>query len=175
MRIGNPRLVRLGSLAKGAIIEPGDGELIVPPYIQPVIELSAPLDRVFSDAQTPGALQDDSHIKTLAIARNGVNALTVTDGPTMTKGLWSFTASHTFMFSGTTDMTKRSYVALIDPDTNVGPLWQYTHITGFQRGASINFFAAFQRDGFFFRLQQDATIAADLFWLAASIFARRVL
>ncbi len=71
MRIPNPRLLRIGGLTRGAIVEQGDSELILTPVMQPVIELTSPIARVFQPA-TMGGVQEDSFYASTEYRQVGV-------------------------------------------------------------------------------------------------------
>ena len=179
MKIPNPRLVRLAGLTRGAIIEQGDAELVVPPYLQPVVRLGAPVDK--SNPTLPiGAgppFQEESFLYSTAVAQVGVNAGGSFDAATLARGSWEMDFHAVFFFVGTGNGLNQSLVYIIDPDGGIFGLIIFQHFT-------INAMVAsrmsavpliFQRDGFRLGHSRSATVAGDVLGFNVSIVARRTM
>ena len=176
MRIANPRLIRLAGLAKGAIIERGDGELIVSPLIQPVIELVSPISRVFNVPQAVPTSQfvDDSIIKASLDSVVGASAGLVADAMVLAKGLWLIKIHASFGFFGTRNVARISSIYLGDPASNTAQLIPFVHHAGVQAGEWQGL-VMFDNDGWRLGQARDASVALDEITLASSISAFRVL
>src|SRR6267378_7699123 len=172
MLIPNPRLARYGGLVKGAIIEPGDGTLILPPIIQPIIELTSPVTRGFSAGQAvPGgtAFFDDSFFKSDRLTQAGVGALTTIQiTPTLAAGSWVLDFACSFGFTGTTALGNNSGLIMQDPDGNNIQIFEWVHITGNFGSQSSSWRFTFQRDGFFVFISRGITVAADNVYISGS-------
>jgi len=174
VRIPNPRLVRLGGITKGAIVEPGDGNLLVPGVLQPSIELSAPVDKVFISPVV--AQVEDSFMvydtQTQVGATGGVNRNIVS----FARGLWSFDVTFSGMFSGTTNAAGGDDgIQIVDPDGAAILIFVLPRITGAQQSAQVKMNVAFQRDGWKFAIVTFATVAADALRISSAINARRLV
>jgi hypothetical protein len=174
VRIPNPRLVRLGGISKGAIVEPGDGNLLVPAVLQPSIELSAPVDKVFISPVV--AQVEDSFMvydtQTQVGAVGGVNRNIVS----FARGLWSFDLTFCGMFTGTTNVAGGDdCIQMVDPDGAAMVFFLLPRITGAQQSAQVKMNVAFQRDGWKFAIVTFATVAADALRILSSINARRLV
>ena len=176
MRIANPRLIRLGGLAKGAIIERGDGELIVSPLIQPVIELTSPISRVYSIVQAvPAGNLDDSIIKGAADNFAGAGGPNTVDAVTLAKGLWLLKIHAAFTFAGLTNLVRISSVYLGDPAGNNGVLIPFGHLNLAAQNGVWEGLLMFDNDGWRIGQARDITIAGDAVTIASSIACFRVL
>ena len=174
MRIPNPRLVRLGGISKGAIIEPGDGNLAVPAILQPVLELSSPVDKVFVSPVV--AQVEDSFMiydtQTQVGVAGGVNRTIVK----FARGAWSFDLTFSGAFTGTTNAAGGDdAIQMFDPDGGAMVLFVLPRITGAQQSAQTKMNVIFQRDGWGFAIVTFATVAADALRILASINARRLV
>jgi hypothetical protein len=175
MRVPNPRLTRLAGLTKGAIIEQGDGELLVSPLLQAVLELSSPLNVVFALGQIPSGNYDDSFYKADSVSVNGASALVGLTIAAMNRGPWVLEIQGVFVFTGTTNTARNSFIALVDPDANPAAIFQFPHIAGAYQHFRTILHLTFQRDGFSLNLTRDITIAADFVYVQGSVNARRLL
>lgn len=128
MKIGNPRLVRLASLTRGAITERGDGEIIVPTLVQPVATLSSPLKILSNPAPIT---TDDSVGVQIDRTLNGVNGPATVQYLILTKGFWRFTVFGTLIFTGTTNANQSSGIQLTQPGSGAALklLWVF-HVNG---------------------------------------------
>jgi hypothetical protein len=182
MRIPNPRLIRLAGLTKGAIVEGGDSELIVTPVLQPIIELSSPIDRVFTAAQV-GGTADDSILIEARSKLTGIQAAATADILTFSRGLWILELGGVFIFNSTTTQNSdSSYLAIVDLGGNICNLIEFPHQNIGAAGAGVQWTLArrvqlnFQRDGFILRFRQGAMVAAgDILAVTFSINALRLL
>ena len=174
MRIPNPRLVRLGGISKGAIIESGDGTLAIPAVLQPSIELSSPVDKVFVSPVVNQA--EDSFMvydtQTQVGVAGGVNRNIVS----FARGAWSFDLTFSGMFTGTTNAAGGDdAIQMVDPDGGAIVFFVLPRITGAQQSAQVKMNVVFQRDGWKFALVTFATVAADVLRILSSINARRLV
>jgi hypothetical protein len=187
VRIPNPRLVRLGGLTRGAIVEPGDGELIISPLVQPVIELTSPLDVLYANAAVhpsasgggaAGTQADDSFyiqnrsIQIGAVAGNSV-ILAI-----FAKGQWLFEINHVFQYSVAAQLDRRYGVFLADPALATAALLEaYTNgplsgVLAHRRELRITF----QRDNFaLYHITSATAGAGDNVSSAVMVNARRIL
>lgn len=174
MRIPNPRLIRLGGLTRGAIIEPGDGELIVSPLVQPVTELASPIVRCFPAPIAQTQLFDDSYVQYASAFVNGAGAGTIIDFLIMSRGKWSFDLTFVSQFTGASNSSV-SYLFLQDPAGNITRIFQGASVNGTAVALQGRFDFTFQDDNFQFRLANGATAINDVISTFASVNARRVL
>lgn len=179
MRIPNPRLIRLGGITKGAIVEKGDGELIVSPLIQPVIDLVSPTARVFpTPAATLGTVAapwEDSFTAFNHDVGQGVNAGGTTDLAIMARGMWRFWVMAGFAFVGTQAFTNFSGLAIVDPAGNEAALIEFPHVNNTWFHIARQFDFAFQADGFILRHRTGARVALDGFFSSVQVVAARLL
>jgi len=174
VRIPNPRLVRLGGISKGAIVEPGDGKLIVPAILQASIELSSPVDKVLVSPVV--TQQEDSFCvydtQTQVGAAGGVARSIVSMG----RGMWSFDITFSGMFTGTTNPAGGDDgIQFDDPDGAAMVLFILPRITGAQQSAQLKMNVVFQRDGWKFVIATFATVAADNLRIVTGLNARRLV
>lgn len=174
MRVPNPRLIRLGSVTRGAIIEPGDGELILSSVMQPMLELSSPVDNVFGAPAGP-VDAEDSFIQSALTRQIGASAASQVLFAKMSRGAWSVDVQFAGQFTGTTAALVVSNLTLVDPDGSSAILFNLSHYNNQFLSVAHRYHFVFQRDGFNFRLNAGATVAADQMTVSASINARRLL
>lgn len=176
MRVANPRLIRLAGLAKGAIVERGDGELIVSPLIQPVIELVSPVSRTFGVGQAvPVGNLDDSIVKGVSDNISGAAAANVVDTVTLAKGLWLIKIHSSFAFFGTRNLARLSSVYLGDPSTNNAILIPFQHMPSVAQNGEWQGLLMFDNDGWRIGQARDITVALDEITITSSISCFRVL
>jgi len=175
VRVPSPRLIRLGSIVGGSIAEPGDGEYSVPGILQPIIELSSPVDKIL--VSPVADVQNDSFCVFDTIARSGITAGVNRDIVTMKKGLWAFDVTFSGMFTGTTNVVLGSDdgIQFTDPDGAALILFGMPRITGAQQAVQLTLRFAFQRDGWKFTIISFATVAGDNLRLTTALNARRLL
>jgi hypothetical protein len=180
MRIPNPRLLRLAGVSRGAIIEAGDGELIVTPVMQPVLELTSPLNKVFPNTvpTANGTLQEDSVFVEGRNQINGVQALTTTQIALFARGAWILEAKLVMQaLLGATQNADFGGLLLADPDGNtVDLLTAAFGPVNFYLTAVRVIHVTFQRDNFaLFHRQPAMANAGDFLFLNTSCNCRRVL
>jgi hypothetical protein len=175
MRIPNPRLQRIASLVKGAEIEPGDGELILTPLIQPIIELTSPVNKVIAPGITISGTFDDSFFKFERSAAAGISAGGSFLIVTIAAGAWEFEIESVFQFSGTNNQAAVSQINLLDPDGVQAPIFEWANMTSANMMGHARIRITFQRDGFQWQIVRSATVGGDLINLNCSINAKRIL
>lgn len=181
MKISNPRLIRHGGFVGGAIIESGDGDLIIPGLVQQVIELGDPISRVFGSAQAlplnPGLQTEQSFFKSAFINVVGAGAGSTATVALIAKGVWHFQVSATHGFFGTNNAAVRSDVLFQDGDGNQVELAAFPNVIG-RDSVTMDFVVSIERagtaipSGFF--IQSAATIAADGLWINTFIYGKRI-
>jgi hypothetical protein len=180
VRIPNPRLLRLAGLTKGAIVEQGDGELIVSPVQQPIIELASPINVVVASPNTLGstlAPWDESFFIHSREGVGGIFAATTRDLVTLARGAWEFECEVSYSWN-LASVTSFSGLYLIDPDGIVSSIVEFAHqVAGLQFAAvERELHLELQRDGFILRFFRAATTAApDTASLMVSVNGRRIL
>jgi hypothetical protein len=180
VRAPNPRLIRLAGLTRGAIVEQGDGELLVSPLQQPIIELASPLNIVTPSPNILGTTAnplDESFYIESKEAVNGIVVATTRQLVTLAKGAWELECGVSYSWN-LASFTTFSGLYLKDPDTNQAAMVEFSHqVAGLQFAAvEREFHLIFQRDGFqliFFRAATSA--AGDNASLHVSINGRRIL
>jgi len=187
VRLPNPRLVRLGSVAGGAIVEAGDGELVVPPYIQPTLELSSPVNKIYTATAPAVGVQSDSFFSDYRTFVAGVAAQQAVDLALLSKGAWALELFLSLQLSGSTaqnlaDGTGQSGLFLLDPDGNISGLIVFNNMLAGVAGQMFwgdmerTVHLVLQRDSFKLTQYVGATAGADArLAIQTSINARRVL
>jgi len=187
VRLPNPRLVRLGSVAGGAITEQGDGELVIPPYVQPIIELSSPINRIATPSAPLIGRQTDSFFVDARTFTAGVTVQAATTLATMSRGSWVLEVFTSLQLTGSTaqnagDGTGQSGLFLQDPDGNLSGLIAFNNMLGgvaaqmFWDAMERTLHFIFQRDDFLLLQYTGATAGADArLAIASSINARRIV
>ena len=171
MIIPNPRLVRLAGLTRGAILEDGDGELIVPAIIQPVATLESPMNRT---VPVTGIIEDSFAIHLTSVIVGAFGSGFVGTSGTLAKGKWRLEWTCSMGFTGTTATGNASFFCLIDPDTNQARIASLPHITGRNLALSGDLEFTFQRDSFSLQLFAATTIAGDVLTQDFFVNARRL-
>jgi len=165
-----PTLVRLMS-GRSAIVEPGDGEITVPPVLQPVMEIFSPLPNVL----LPPSLSNDTYLISSIQSSVGLGAGGLVNFNTMKAGRWDFDITNQYVFSGTNNIAVTSALNLVDPDGNVAPLITFVNTTYLGvRSIQQPLRFLFPRDGFFFQQTFGATIAGDVSYILTNAYARRI-
>jgi hypothetical protein len=178
VRIPNPRLVRLGGVSGGAIVEPGDGELIVSPLLQPVLELSSPLDTLYINSVLPTGQQQDSFFVQFRTTAGGVVGAVSQVMATFSRGAWILECTTTFQWVNAATIDRRFGLFMGDPaGAGFAALLSANMM---QPGGNLfmrrELRVVIQRDGFFLTLQAGATAGAgDAYTLEATCNARRII
>jgi hypothetical protein len=171
MRIPNPRLVRLAGLSRGAIVEPGDGELEIPAVLQPLVEIPSPTAKVLGS----GLTYADSFITGFNTSATGAQAGATTPIAIFTKGLWRITWTIDAMFTGTSSAVNNSGINIVDPTASVTPLRRLTHITGHQIADQGDFVILMQDDGWRLDHVFGVTIAGDFLTNDVCLMSARMM
>ena len=146
-------------------MEEGDGELLLPPVLQPVAVLAGPLFSMTGDATSaPG----QSQIATANSFVSGVAVAHSTLSPFFKAGTWLLDVRWRWHFTGTTDVTKKMAIDLIDPDGIFKPLFRAGFFNGAQAHGSTQLTVSFIRDNWYMEASRDATIAGDVADLSAT-------
>lgn len=162
------------AVSKGGAQLEGDGEITLPPVIQPVAEISYPL-RTVAD---PIGLQSASFVQDIAQRLIGAQGLTQTDGALMSAGLWSINARYMTCHTGGGNLAKANYVQLISPVLSSVVIFRMPFVGGFGIPASVIGFEkwfSFAEDNWRFRILTDITVAGDDNISSFSYFASKTL
>jgi hypothetical protein len=154
-------------------MEPGDGELVISPVVQPIIELESPINVVRVGATTDQS--DDSFYTSFQDPILGVGVSTTNTIAIFTKGAWILEISGVVFFTGTNSAVNSSGLILEDPDVNQAYVFQAFHITTLQFAIARVLHLVFQRDGFKLRTARGVTVAGDALTVGAQVNARRIL
>lgn len=179
MRVPNPRLLRLGGLTRGAIMEPGDGELIISPLVQPVMELTSPIDTVYGVASIAPSPLDDSAHKSERVAIVGASPGSVTTIFSFAKGMWALDIAFDAQWNpaaASNAVGNNTGVRLTDPGLNISSIFEIAHMVGTQAVHQWGkYLFTFQRDNFTLSLVAGATLLGDILYAQCSCNARRIL
>ncbi len=171
MRLRSSLFQRLAVGQGGAIMEPGDGEMLLPPVLQPVAVIGGPLSGI--GTLSSGAMEQ-SVLKGHHNFSIGVTAALSNDLVTLASGIWEINLNWRLHFSGTTDGTKTSRLLIADPDGDVEGLMFGGFFSGVQLSDHLKFVISFDRSGWIFRLTRDALIAGDTADVSATIVALKL-
>jgi hypothetical protein len=181
VRVPNPRLIRLGSVTKGAILEQGDGELIVSPVMQPIIELSSPIPRVFP-AFLPG-VQEDSFYFNARQTQQGVDPGFPAGTPmaTLARGAWVLECYYDMLVVvQAVQAAQFNGLALVDPNANFAAILGRNWAAGVggpgvaSTGTRV-LHVSFQVDNFALSLFTAATVVNELITVTVTVNGRRIL
>ena len=176
MKLSNPRLVRHAGFVGGAIIEPGDGELIFPGIIQQTVEIGDPLSRVYSSAQAlplGGNQTEQSFFKNAFISVTGVGGGSGITFAFPGKGIWRFDWTLCHAFFGTNNAGVKSTFQMSDPDGNASDIAAFPNVIGTSQ-ITGSFTLSLDRVNFGFALNTSATIAADGLFINAHVYGKRI-
>jgi hypothetical protein len=173
MKVPSPRLVRLSTVSRGAMIEPGDTELTVPPVLSMSIELSSPIDKILA-APVIGTVADSflTSFNQTQVGAVGGQSLVLC---TLERGLWSLDLSFFGGFSGTVNAAKNAALNILDPDAVVGQIINMPFVPPAYWAWQGLYRFLFQRDGWQLRLDTSATVAGDNLSAGVSVHARKSL
>jgi hypothetical protein len=175
MRFPNPRLLRIGAVTGGYIAEPGDGELALPPVLQPVCDLSEPISVCYTAGVVAPVPITFSCIKNDLVVRGGAGAASVLTLLNLGRGLWNVDINTAFGFIGTTATANDSGVQLIDPANNVAQLTHMFHFNAQHTHFSFTLKLCADRDGYILALRCGTTVGADNIFISAAVVARKIL
>lgn len=170
MRVPNPRLVRLAGLTRGAKMEHGDGELVIPAVLQPLAKIPSPLPRFVG----AGLTFSDSFCTSFANAIGGAQAGATQGIATISKGLWSINWWFDAMFLGTTGVGGTS-LQWVDHLLDTVNIKMMRHFNGHQISDNGEFTVLVQEDGWHFDQVLGATVVGDFLSFDATILGQRLL
>lgn len=161
------------SVARGGAQLEGDGEVTLPPVLQPILFLPSPLSSLTVPADSGG----DTFMKETNWSATGAQASVVSGFPLLTAGLWwvKITWSHTF--SGTTNLAKQDFIDLVDSSGTSARLASLSHNGGLGLDpivVSLDYWFSF-RDANRIRITLDDTIAGDILVNRVNLYAMRML
>lgn len=149
-------------VALGAIMQRGDGELLVPPSIQPVARFPMPMpEQVMGVGQT----FSQSFITAQTVIVNGVTAAQDITWFLLTRGLWRLTFKFRYDSSTmTTNLASQDRVTLTSPNLAlVKAIESLQRVNSGPREANIvSFELAIERDGWSIDSHMDAGVAGDI-------------
>jgi len=164
-----PTLARLMS-GRSAIVEPGDGEMTVPPVMQPVLDIFSPVRNLLS-IPSPS---NDSWIFSSTLLAVGAAGVQTQNFPTFAAGRWDIDISLIIRFVGTTTVNSSAAIILNDGQGNVMNVMDFKFFGGGSPMLARTFPMLFINSGWFFSHSTDATVAGDFLASQASIYARRI-
>ena len=184
MKLSNPRLIRTGGLVGGAIVEQGDGELILPPVLQQTVEIGDPIARVYGSAQAlpTGANQtEQSFCKSGFVSVVGAGGGSSNQLAFPGKGVWRFdwTACHGFF--GTNNAAVKSYFGMQDVDVNVTEVCSFPNIGPTQSQQNGSFTISLERRDsaalytLLFLVTSAATVALDGLFINGWVYGKRLM
>ena len=170
MKFPYPTLARLMS-GRSAIVETGDGELTIPPVLQPVTEIFSP---IISLSIVP-PLSQDTWLSNINLSAIGATAAQTGALPTFASGRWDLDISFCCTFSGTSDFNKSASVLLSDPDGNNISIFNRPYSNaGPTFGQSLTMRLLFNRPGWYVSVSTSAILALESTNAFVSVYARRV-
>lgn len=173
MKFPYPTLSRLMS-GRSAIIEPGDGEMTVPPVLQPTLDIFSPL--LVPAGATAGPM-DDTWMNAINTIISGVNAADFNQSfVTFAAGRWDIFINFHFTFTGTSNQNNDSGLDLVDDLGNVCAIINFPHFGSAIRSSdrSITLPFLFTRPGWFLRTRAGIMIALDTLNITCTVYARRI-
>ena len=173
MRFPHPTLPRLMS-GRSAIVEEGDGEMTIPPVLQPVISIFSPV----LNLNIVPALAADTWFLSNVLQGTGVTAAQLTNFPTMPSGRWDLDVTLSMAMVGNTNINSTSALQLFDPVGGVQAIFQFGYLGAIggplaqSRTMTLPFL--FSTGGWFLRHATSALIAGDSMLSQATVYARRI-
>lgn len=170
MKFPYPTLSRLMS-GRSAIVEPGDGEMTVPPVLQPVLDIFSPVANL---SPNTGPMQDtfmfDSRLTVI-----GLDVARTESFPTLAAGRWDVQIQHTSLLSVTTNLASANSVFIFDPDGGSYAVSRFNLSSGPNKNSvGITIPLLTTRNGWFFQNSRGATVALDECTSNVWFYARRI-
>ena len=170
MRFPYPTIPRLMS-GRSAIVEEGDGEITVPPVLQPVLDIFSPLANL---SPNTGPMQD-SFMFDSRLTVTGADVARTESFPTLAAGRWDVQIHHTCFLSVTSNLASANSVFLFDPDGGSYALSRFNLMVGLNKQISrLTVPLLLTRNGWFFQNSRGVTIAADESVSNVWFYARRI-
>lgn len=152
-------------------MEPGDGEMTIPPVLQPVTEIFSPIKTML--AVPP--LMEDTWALTSIIAANGALANQTFLFPTFAKGRWDIDVSLTVQFSsGVSYPFSEIGLRLSDPSGNQQSMMAFAAYSFVSVSVVKTLRMHFLESGWQFIHVSAATLVNEQLTSFASVYARRV-
>jgi hypothetical protein len=149
---------------------------MVTPVLQPIIELTSPIDRVYGTTATlPSGTQEDSFYAGHGVQQIDVVAGLTTTIATLARGAWVLELWFALIAVATASQNVHVGWMLVDVEGNPAPLLAVPW------GGSANVFSsrivhvALQRDGWVLRTQTITTAAGERLSMTAAVNARRII
>lgn len=155
---------------RSAIVEPGDGEMTVPPVLQPVLDIFSPLVNL----QNPPLLSQDTWIDFNQHTAVGAQLVQVTNFTTLAAGRWDIQLIHAFNFIGSTSAGNSGSVSLNDPGSGVETITNFNFVNFNQNVITVFLPFLFTRPGWFFTHTTSPTVIGDMCTNTLTIYARRI-
>jgi hypothetical protein len=150
----------------GAILEEGDGELLLPPILQPVATLAAPLDTLNTAIPSPVS---QSAIYGYRNSVAGIQAaLVAADSPTLGSGIWRMVFAGRAHFTGASNANAFAEISLVDPDGIEVRFFSMAMINNAQITDSIDVVLSLAREGWIIRVNRGAMVAGDVCYVGVS-------
>jgi hypothetical protein len=173
MKVANPRLVRLGGLTRGAEVERGDGELLVPPTLFSTFTLSSPLNKITILPAAP-VIEDTMGFDVTEQQAGALGATTIKH-VVFVKGMWRITGWVGIRFDGTTNQANLTGIFLRDPGIQTVPLVNMPHVTTMVVSRQVNLDVLFERDNFEITTVTGATVAGDFLNMFGGFVVQRLM
>jgi hypothetical protein len=161
----------LAGLTRGAIVEPGDGELVIPGVLQPLAQLPSPVARMLGS----GLTFNDSFFTSFTNAVLGAQAGATNVLCNLSKGLWSIRWYYDAMFLGTTSVIAASQLNFLDHVGSNSPIKVLRHFNGRQIADNGELTILMQDDGWHLDSVLGATIAGDSLTTDIAIYGARLM
>lgn len=162
---------------RGAIMQRGDGELVIVNTLQRMMALAMPMEEGNKPA---GATQmDGSFAVDNIITANGVSGQQTVNVATLGKGLWRLQLSIQFLSSVlTTNLATFSYVTISPPGitlANSPKVWRVAHVnSGPNISDQLIIDLTCPTDGWVINQNTDATVALDIIAFSLGVIANKI-
>jgi len=154
----------------GAILE-NDGELTLPPLIQPIAEIGNPFSAV-----SAVALNDRSYFDFVSSSIAGAGAGADINSNQFAAGTWHFNIQFFGHFEGTNSLGAFVTYRIIDPGGLAARLFDFHHVSSLQTlSGTREFIISTNVDGFFFRVNLGTTVALDVASASMCIYGNKLL
>lgn len=170
MRFPSPLFLQQGVAKGGAILE-NDGEVTLPPIIQPIALISSPLR---SNVSSTG-VQRNSFFRQIELNAAGAASSLTASFPSLDSGVWDLNIIFTGAFTGTTDVAAQSGLLLQDPATITSSMFEMVHINGNTVSLVLSTTVSFADPGWVFIVSRVATVALDAVHISVSLLAKKIM
>jgi hypothetical protein len=158
VRFSSPLFLQQGVAKLGAILE-GDGEISLPPVLQPMLFLGSPL---VTNA-IPAGVQNRTFTDAIALRQIGAGSASVLMNGSMGPGIWFIQGEFSACMTGTTNFAKRTQLQLISPTLTPVSIAARRFLTGTAETPSIisMWLSISDPSPFIFGLACDVGVAGD--------------